>query len=300
MNKIQNSIILIAIAWLYMPISTAKPTIFGHFNQSLTSIKPASNVNVPGLIYFNKIAYQQSVNYKNSDGDTLFDNNKFDSYGVISQHSFMYTYKNTIENLANARVHTNITIPLSKIKIRGQTTNDFSGIGDIIINPLILSWHNYKNWQYMLSTAVVLPNADYKNGLGKNFWSYRIAGGFTYYFDDNKDLAFSNLLRIEGNTKQKHTNITAGSELSYEWSLSYKLDSSFEIGVVGSHLYQIEDDKGTNNITYAKDSIHNIGAQIIYYDYVNKYNLGLAVHRDYLAKGRPQFWNIMTNFSYKF
>ena len=69
-------------------------------------------------------------------------------------------------------------------------------------------------------------------------------------------------MRIEGNTKQKHTNITAGSELSYEWSLSYKLDSRFEIGVVGSHLYQIEDDKGTNNITYAKDSIHNIGAQM--------------------------------------
>ena len=58
-------------------------------------------------------------------------------------------------------------------------------------------------------------------------------------------------------------------------------------------------DKNNNKIITIATQLA-IGAQIIYYDYVNKYNLGLAVHRDYLAKGRPQFWNIMTNFSYKF
>lgn len=283
-----------------------KPTIYGHYNHTMTGLNPGSNVNFPGLIYQMKLVYQESVSVKDSEGNTKFNKDQFNSQGFITQHIFQYTYKNTLDWLGNARVHTNINIPLSHIDISGYSSKHMAGVGDITFNPIILSWHNFDRVQFMLSTAVVLPSGDSEEGFGKDFWSYRLAGGFTYWFDKEKEWTLSSLFRVETNTRQKYTEIVPGTECSVDWSVSKKINKNWELGLVGSSLVQVESDKGAATLNadgsrrFAKDSVHNIGAQLAYYNLEKKYSLSLAYHRDYNAKGRPEVWNVMTAFTYFF
>lgn len=284
----------------------AKKTIYGHYNHTMSSLNPGSNVNFPGLLYQIKLVYQESLSVKDNDGNTKFNKNQFNSQGFITQHIFQYTYKNTLSWLGNARIHTNLNIPLSNIDISGLSPKHLTGTGDITFNPVILSWHNFKQAKFMLSTAVVMPNSDSDDGFGKDFWSYRLAGGFTYWFDKEKKWAVSSLLRLETNSRQKYTEIIPGTEFSIDWSLSRKINKNWEIGLVGVHLLQIENDKGAATLNpdgsrrFAKDSIHNIGVQAAYHNIEKRYSLSLAYHRDYNAKGRPEVWNVMTSLTYYF
>lgn len=114
-----------------------KPSVYGHYNHTMSGLNPGSNVKFPGLIYQMKLVYQESVSVKDSDGNTKFNKNQFNSQGFITQHIFQYTYKNTLDWLGNARVHTNINIPLSHIDISGYSSKHMAGTGDIAFNPVI-------------------------------------------------------------------------------------------------------------------------------------------------------------------
>lgn len=127
-----------------------------------------------------------------------------------------------------------------------------------------------------------------------------------YWFDKEREWAVSSLFRIETNGRQKHTEIVPGTEFSVDWSVSKKITKNWELGLVGTYLVQVENDKGAATLNadgsrrFAKDSIHNIGAQAVYYNLEKKYSVSLACHRDYNAKGRPEVWNVMTAFTYFF
>lgn len=97
-----------------------------------------------------------------------------------------------------------------------------------------------------------------------------------YWFDKEREWAVSSLFRIETNGRQKHTEIVPGTEFSVDWSVSKKITKNWELGLVGTYLVQVENDKGAATLNadgsrrFAKDSIHNIGAQAVYYNLEKK------------------------------
>jgi len=126
---------------------------------------------------------------------------------------------------------------------------DHFAIGDICIEPFLLSWHTPR-WDVTFGLGFYAPVAesDELSSAGKGYWSALETLGATYYFDDAKTTSLSVLTRWLQNTEDHDTKITAGSDMVAEYGLSktFPLDKTtlFTAGLAGYTYAQLSDDSG--------------------------------------------------------
>ena len=134
------------------------------------------------------------------------------------------------------------------------------GIGDIKIEPVLLSWR-WKQLDVTAGYALWLPTGDYNqtslDNSGNNTYTHMASLGFVWYPDHDKTWSFSILNHYEFNSRQvgytTSVGITPGggfpavfhtyqnlrsSVYSMEWGVSKSLNDVVDLGIIGYYQKQ--------------------------------------------------------------
>jgi hypothetical protein len=149
-----------------------------------------------------------------------------------------------------------LPLPGGGVKVLSEGMNRF-GLGDIEIEPLLLSWH-LKHFDFRAGYGFWAPTGDYNSSslvnLGDGLWTQMISLGGVWYPDQNKSWAFSILNHFECNSQVPGTpsgltfpsggagggpggspgpaNI-ACSTYTMEWGASKTIYKKIDVGIVG-------------------------------------------------------------------
>ena len=122
-----------------------------------------------------------------------------------------------------------------------------TGLGDIVLIPLLLYW-NKGNFHTNFGLSVVTPTGDYdtKNLInnGLNYWSFDTNFALTYLNPETgRDLSFN--IGYIYNTENQDTDYQTGQEVHLDVALNQFLSETFAVGIQGFFLKQITGDSGS-------------------------------------------------------
>lgn len=264
----------------------------GHYTPGVQGIK-VGTLPHPGFYYIMHNVFYSAENYYNEDGnksDINFDVNVF-----ANVHRFLYVWEDVIFG-ANYGVHMLVPITNTNISIGayGVDDNQF-GVGDIVIEPVLLSWNRSK-YDISVALAAIVPIGSYDilepASPGKSFWSGMLTFGGTYYFDTEKSWHASILNRYEIHSKKKDFDVTAGNDFTFEWGIGKTIQKKqiWSVGVSGYSHWQLTEDTGSDVLYDAsiKDRIFAMGPEVDCYIPTIKLNVELRGQFEFGAIDRSQ------------
>ena len=129
------------------------------------------------------------------------------------------------------------------------------GLGDITVNPFVLSWHT-KNWHWAAALDINLPVGAYKSGdprtsIGANYWSVEPIFAFTYLGDTGWEVSAKFMYNIKSKNKDFRQPLAfsdpkATHESGDEFHMDYLVGKRFgpwAVGLSGYYLKQTTNDK---------------------------------------------------------
>ena len=264
----------------------------GHYTPGVQGIK-VGTLPPPGFYYIMHNVYYSADSYYDGDGnkaDIDFNVNVF-----ANVHRFLYVWENVIFG-ANYGVHVLVPTTYTDISIGAFGVDDQKyGIGDVVLEPMILSWNKQK-FDAVVALAAIAPVGHYDineaASPGKNFWTTMVSFGGTYYFDANKSWHASLLNRYEIHGEKKDFDVTAGDDFTFEWGIGKTIPKKqiWSYGVSGYAHWQLTEDKGSD-VLYdgsVKDKIFAVGPEITCFIPKAKLNLELRSQFEFGAIDRTQ------------
>jgi len=131
----------------------------------------------------------------------------------------------------------------------GNRDDDFAGIGDMQIEPLLLAWQ-FDRFDLSTGYALWIPTGDFDRTrpdvISKGFWSHMLTLGGTWYpgTGEDKSWAVSMLNRYEFCHEQQKTDIDPGQVFTTEFAVSKGLRPGLDVGLVGYYQQQVTEDRG--------------------------------------------------------
>ena len=264
----------------------------GHYTPGVQGIK-VGTLPPPGFYYIMHNVYYSSDSFYDGDGnkaDIDFNVNVF-----ANVHRFLYVWENVIFG-ANYGVHVLVPTTYTDISIGAFGVDDSKyGIGDIVIEPILLAWNKQK-YDISVALAAIAPVGSYDSteaaSPGKSFWTGMLSFGGTYYFDANKSWHASMLNRYEVHGEKKDFDVTAGDDFTFEWGIGKTIPSKqiWSYGVSGYAHWQVTEDAGSDVLYDAsvKDKIFAVGPEVTCYIPKAKLNLELRSQFEFGAVDRSQ------------
>ncbi len=193
----------------------------------------------PGYYFLDYFLYYSADEFNNKNGDNV--DNDFDLDVVANTFRFIYVTKQKIFG-GFWGVHMFVPIVYQDVSLFGMS-DDKTGLGDIIIDPFILSWH-FKNWHFATGVDIYMPTGSYdKNDLAnisRNYWTFEPIFAFTYISDGGFEV--SSKFMYDFNTNNPDTDYLSGQEFHFDYAVGYRV-SNWNLGVAGYYYKQITDDK---------------------------------------------------------
>ena len=231
----------------------------GHYVPGVEGVQVAS-VPPPGLYYLGYMANYNAEQFKAPGSSTaLPGENKATIFALANRLAWI---TNTKVLGADYGMETIVPVQSTSLTIKAAGLSDTqSGFGDVYLGPVVLGWHG-ASWDAVAAAGFWLKSADSSSpaSAGKGFASTMLTGGATYYFDANKTISGSALLRYEINDS-KSNGIKPGDQISLEWGVG-KMLGRVQVGVVGYDQMQVSNDSGTG-ASNNKSERHAIGAEVV-------------------------------------
>lgn len=221
--------------------AAAQPIVAAHYPAGAEGIKGAS-LPPPGLYFRDYTFAYYADNF--ADGPP-----EFDIFACINAPRLIWM---TDWKLFGADYGMDVIVPFGymdwEVGVPGAVTDDnYFGIGDIQLEPLLLSWH-LPQCDIAAGYAVWAPTGDFSperpDLLAKGFWSHMLTLGSTFYFDAEKTWSLSLLSRYEICHEQDDTDIQPGDVFTLEWGLAKSLSKTLDVGLTGYWQQQVDDDSG--------------------------------------------------------
>jgi hypothetical protein len=127
------------------------------------------------------------------------------------------------------------------------------GLGDITIDPFIVSWHA-KNWHWAVGLDINLPVGAYKSGeprqsIGANYWSVEPLFAFSYMGDTGWEVSGKFMYNIK-TTNDDFRPAPGAPKMDYESGDEFHMDylvgkrfGPWGVGLSGYYLKQTTNDK---------------------------------------------------------
>lgn len=137
-------------------------------------------------------------------------------------------------------------VPIINVNVHagGARQNKF-GIGDIIVNPLVLGWQR-KNTFFVATMDTFVPTGSYKRtnlaNLGNNYWTFQPVLAVTHFNPKGPGPEVSLKLMYDFNTKNRDTNYRSGQAAHVDFAAAYNFNP-LTVGITGYYLKQTTDDK---------------------------------------------------------
>lgn len=213
------------------------PVVAAHYPAGAEGIKGAS-LPPPGVYFRDYNFFYFADRFRDGPPD-------FNLFGYINAPRLIWM---TDLKILGANYGMDVIVPFAYLdwKVMGAK-NDYFGIGDIQMEPLLLSWHLNK-FDFSGGYAVWAPTGDYSPSrpdlVSKGFWSHMLTLGGTWYPDEQKSWAISLLNRYEFCHEQEQTHTDPGQVYTIEWGLSKSLRKTVDIGLIGYYQQQVTKDSG--------------------------------------------------------
>ena len=232
----------------------AQPIVAGHYPAGAEGIKGAS-LPPPGFYFRDYNMFYNADRFE--DGPP-----SFDIFAYVNAPRFIWM---TDHKILGADYGMDVIVPFGYMDWdAGAGSDSYTGIGDIQLEPLLLSWH-LAQFDISAAYAVWVPMGDYSptrpDVLAKGFWSHMLTLGGTWHIDAEKTWALSLLNRYEFCQEQEKTNIDPGQVYTLEFGLSKSITKTLDVGLVGYWQQQTTDDDGLT-ATSAHDRKIGLGAEI--------------------------------------
>jgi hypothetical protein len=248
----------------------------GHYVHGVEGLK-AATVPPPGIYYRNYTVYYRADKLTGATGDSLPVDFDVENWASVHRMTWISEHK-----FLGGNYGAQIIVPLMSVDIEIGAlgvNDDQVGIGDIYVEPLLLSWHGPR-WDAATSYGVYLPNGDFDAqepaSVGKGFLTHMISLGGTAYFDQQRMWHGSILARYEIHDEKDDVNITPGDDFHFEWGLGRTFKKNVDVGITGFSQWQVSDDKGSGVAGAAvKDTVHGIGPEVGWF--IPRWELFLAL-----------------------
>lgn len=236
----------------------------GHYVNGVEGIK-AATLPPPGFYYRLYNVFYNADELIGPDGDELPIDFDLSVYAMVNRFVWI-----TDKKILGADYGADVIIPLiyTDIEIKGTPVNDDQfGLGDICIEPFVLSWHRARH-DASFAIAAFAPTGEYDQAEpaspGKDIWTGMITLGGTYYFDAAKTWSASILARYETHSEKEETDVTPGDDFHFEWGLGKTLAKIWDVGVAGYCHWQVTDDSGSD-VSWDKsdhDRVYAVGPEV--------------------------------------
>ncbi|HPN31718.1 MAG TPA: transporter [bacterium] len=225
----------------------------------------AGAVPPPGVYYLNYSLYYEADKFCGKSGKSLIPDFKLKVTGDVFR--FLYVSK---KQFLGGYWGTHILLPVLNMKVRNiahpMSKQKSTGLGDIVIDPFILSWHS-KNLHYAAGLDIAVPVGKYDEdelaNIGRNYWTFQPLLGLTYVSDNGFE--YSGKFMYDINSKNTDTKYKSGNEFHFDYTVSKKIDN-WTLGLGGYYYKQITDDKlnGVKTGDGFKGQAFAVGPQIKY------------------------------------
>jgi len=236
----------------------------GHYVSGVEGIK-AATLPPPGFYYRLYNVYYHADTLTDSKGDELDVGFDLSVYATVNRFVWM-----THKKIFGADFGADVIIPLVYTDIEIQAIGvdqDQFGLGDIAIEPFVLSWHG-SHYDASFGLAVYVPTGEYDvnepASPGRDFWTGMITLGGTYYFDTAKTWSASILTRYEMHSEKDETDVTLGDDFHFEWGIGKTLAKIWDVGLTGYCHWQVTDDSGSGVIwdKSEHDHVYAVGPEV--------------------------------------
>jgi hypothetical protein len=198
----------------------------------------------PGFYFINYFLYYHADDFNNKHGDNI--DKDFDLDVIANTFRFIYITKQKILG-ANWGVHMFVPIMYQDVTATtplGVKSDTQTGLGDIIVDPFILSWHFSKNFHLATGIDIYMPTGRYDvddlANTSRNYWTFEPIVAFTYMTDFG--LEVSSKFMYDINTNNPDTDYRSGQEFHFDYAVGYKV-SDWTVGAAGYYYKQFTNDK---------------------------------------------------------
>ena len=260
----------------------------GHYVNGVEGIK-AATLPPPGFYYRMYNVYYDADEITDEDGDELDVGLDIHVYALVNRFVWISDIK-----MLGADFGADVIIPLVytdlEIKAFGVDDDEF-GLGDIAIEPFVLSWHGAR-YDASFGLAVYVPTGETDEAAapGKDFWTGLITLGGTYYFDVEKTWSASILSRYEIHSEKDETDVRPGNDIHFEWGIGKTLANIWDVGLAGYCQWQVTDDTGSDvqGDKGVHDRVFAVGPEVIVFIPPAKSFLSLRSLWEFEAKDRTE------------
>ena len=179
-------------------------------------------------------------------------------------------------------VHQNLHTPFP-----GIGAGSVSGLGDIVIDPIIIGWHFPPDWHLTVGLDIYLPTGKYSKtnpteSIGANYYSFEPIFAFTYLNQSGVEVSAKLMYNLK--TRNRDTDYESGNDFHMDYLVG-KHFGPWAVGLAGYYLTQTTDDRVEGR------SIGNRGQVFAY---------GPAIKYDYKGMSFVASWNHETGVENRF
>jgi hypothetical protein len=250
----------------------------------------AGAVPPPGVYLINYDTFYTTNRVNDTNGNKIPVNVSVDAFAEVPRLLWV-----TPVQVFGANWGMHILVPIVHLDatVGGWSKSQF-GLGDITIDPFILSWH-WKNFHLATGLDIILPTGEYDKtnpvNIGTNYWGFEPLIAGTYLSDDGWEVSAKMMYTI--NTTNDATNYSSGQAFHMDYTFG-KHWNEWTFGVGGYYYQQTTDDElngavvgdGNRGMAFA------IGPQVKY-DFGGKYSVIAKWQHELVTENRSEgdkFW----------
>ena len=268
-----------------------------HYSNGGEGLKTAS-IPGPGFYYlmYNNYYTASEIMDKNGNDAGI----GFDIRALANVNRFVYI---TEKKVLGADLGGQLLVPLVNVNLEIDAFHldeEKSGLGDIVVEPLLLGWHK-ERYDAAFSLCVFVPTGKYdKNdhvNIGQDHYTVMVSQGITYYLNSGKDWHAAYLARYEKHFSNKDLDITYGDDFHVEWGIGKTIKHLYNVGLVGYSNWQVTKDSG-RDATWdksVKDEVHAIGVEIGGFIPAGHFAIIGRFYQEFGAKDRPEGQSFFVN-----
>lgn len=199
----------------------------------------------PGYYFLNYFEYYSADQFKDAHGNKLIPG--FDLNAAANVFRFLYVTKQQILG-GNWAVHMFVPLVNLEVTLPPLGEQGRAGLGDIIVDPFILSWHFSKNWHLATGVDIYIPTGRYDEedfaNIGRNYWTFEPILAVTFLSDSGFEM--SGKFMYDFNTKNTDSffggDYLSGQEFHFDYAISQSF-GGWRVGLAGYYYNQLTNDE---------------------------------------------------------
>ncbi|MEF8754685.1 MAG: transporter [Accumulibacter sp.] len=196
----------------------------------------------PGNYFINYLGYYEG-DYRDNKGDKVRGLSVSATFDALR---FIHVTGHKILG-GDWAVHAIVPVAYQRLHtpIPGIGSGSTFGLGDIVIDPIIIGWHFPPDWHLTVGLDIYLPTGKYDandptQSIGANYYSFEPIVAFTYLNQSGFEVSAKLMYNIK--TKNNDTDYHSGQEFHMDYLVGQHF-GPWGVGLAGYYLTQTTDDE---------------------------------------------------------